>query len=259
MAPDPGARSVRGSQGSVEPFLWLLPGALGYAALSIFVGALLAAQAPGLTSASRAVSLGAGLMLDLALIPVLGATGAAVAASTAFLAGGATAVVPLSANQRLRVEGALAGATGRHFPAARRCPRVAPHAGEHMRVEVVSGAIARAGGGRALGRAPAAVRSTAARSSGRSSRWRWPRCGTFASRSSRTRGGRRLLPVRGSRAAQAVRSRGHGRTTTGPVLDERARRRSPGARACLRSGDMDVRSPSRRAPRHSPPLVRRRP
>ncbi|HKY23631.1 MAG TPA: oligosaccharide flippase family protein [Gaiella sp.] len=78
-------------QESVEPFLFLLPGALGYAALSIFVGALLAAQAPGLTSASRAVALGAGLMLDLALIPVFGASGAAAAASAAFLAGGATA------------------------------------------------------------------------------------------------------------------------------------------------------------------------
>ncbi len=82
-----------GFEGAVEPFLWLLPGALGYAALSIFVGALLAAQAPGLMTTSRAVSLGAGLTLDLALIPVLGATGAAIAASTAFLAGGATAVV----------------------------------------------------------------------------------------------------------------------------------------------------------------------
>ena len=51
----------------------------------------MAAQSPGLTTASRAVSLSAGLMLDVALIPVLGATGAAVAASTAFLAGGATA------------------------------------------------------------------------------------------------------------------------------------------------------------------------
>jgi O-antigen/teichoic acid export membrane protein len=80
-------------KGAVEPFLWLLPGAFGYAALSIFVGALLAAQAPGLTTTSRAVSLGAGLMLDVALIPVLGATGAAIAASTAFLAGGATAAV----------------------------------------------------------------------------------------------------------------------------------------------------------------------
>jgi O-antigen/teichoic acid export membrane protein len=79
-------------QDSVEPFLWLLPGALGYAALSIFVSALLAAQAPGLTSVSRAVALGAGLTLDLALIPVFGAAGAAAAASAAFLAGGATAV-----------------------------------------------------------------------------------------------------------------------------------------------------------------------
>jgi O-antigen/teichoic acid export membrane protein len=80
-------------QGSVEPFLWLLPGALGYAALSIFVGALLAAQAPGLTSVSRAVALVAGLALDLALIPVFGAVGAAAAASAAFIVGGATAAL----------------------------------------------------------------------------------------------------------------------------------------------------------------------
>lgn len=89
-------------QGSVEPFLWLLPGALGYAALSIFVGALLAAQAPGLTSVSRAVALGAGLMLDLALIPVFGAAGAAAAASAAFLAGGATAALLYRRTTRFR-------------------------------------------------------------------------------------------------------------------------------------------------------------
>jgi O-antigen/teichoic acid export membrane protein len=78
-------------RGSVEPFMWLLPGALGYAALSIFTNALLAARAPGLSSTGSAVALGAGVALDLALIPVFGASGAAAAASAAFLAGGATA------------------------------------------------------------------------------------------------------------------------------------------------------------------------
>jgi O-antigen/teichoic acid export membrane protein len=82
-----------GFQDSVEPFLWLLPGALGYTALSIFTNALLAARAPGWSSASRGVALVAGLALDLALIPLFGAAGAAAAASAAFLAGGATAAV----------------------------------------------------------------------------------------------------------------------------------------------------------------------
>jgi O-antigen/teichoic acid export membrane protein len=87
---------------SVGPFLWLLPGALGYAALSIFTDALLAARAPGLSSVSRAVALGAGLALDLALIPVFGASGAAAAASAAFLAGGATAAALYRRANRFR-------------------------------------------------------------------------------------------------------------------------------------------------------------
>ena len=73
---------------SVQPFMWLLPGALGYTALSIFSSSLLASRAPGLSSLGSATALGAGLALDLALIPVLGAAGAAAAASAAFLAGG---------------------------------------------------------------------------------------------------------------------------------------------------------------------------
>jgi len=78
---------------SVEPFMWLLPGALGYTALSIFSNSLLAAHAPGASSAGSAAALGAGLALDLALIPVFGASGAAAAASAAFIAGGATVAV----------------------------------------------------------------------------------------------------------------------------------------------------------------------
>jgi O-antigen/teichoic acid export membrane protein len=78
---------------SVQPFMWLLPGALGYTALSIFSNSLLAAHAPGSSSAGSAAALGAGLALDLALIPVFGASGAAAAASVAFLVGGATVAV----------------------------------------------------------------------------------------------------------------------------------------------------------------------
>jgi O-antigen/teichoic acid export membrane protein len=76
-------------QGSVGPFMWLLPGALGYTALSIFSNSLLASSAPGLSSVGSATALGVGLALDLVLIPAFGASGAAAAASAAFLAGGA--------------------------------------------------------------------------------------------------------------------------------------------------------------------------
>ena len=78
-------------QGSVEPFMWLLPGALGYTALSIFSNSLLASRAPGMSSLGSATALGVGLALDIALIPAFGASGAAAAASAAFLAGGAAA------------------------------------------------------------------------------------------------------------------------------------------------------------------------
>jgi len=76
---------------AVQPFMWLLPGALGYTALSIFSNSLLASRAPGLSSMGSAAALGAGLALDVALIPSFGASGAAAAASAAFLAGGALA------------------------------------------------------------------------------------------------------------------------------------------------------------------------
>jgi O-antigen/teichoic acid export membrane protein len=78
--------------GSVGPFLWLLPGALGFVAMAVFSNSLIASTSPGLSSLGPVVSLVVGVGLDLALIPQLGATGAAVAASTAFLAGGAVAL-----------------------------------------------------------------------------------------------------------------------------------------------------------------------
>jgi O-antigen/teichoic acid export membrane protein len=78
---------------SVGPFLWLLPGTLGFAASSVFSNALVGSSSPGLSSLGPIVSLVVGIGLDLALIPPFGATGAAAAASAAFLAGGATALV----------------------------------------------------------------------------------------------------------------------------------------------------------------------
>ena len=54
--------------------------------------ALVGSSSPGLSSLGPIVSLTVGFALDLALIPTHGATGAAAAASAAFLVGGATAL-----------------------------------------------------------------------------------------------------------------------------------------------------------------------
>jgi O-antigen/teichoic acid export membrane protein len=78
---------------SVEPFLWLLPGALGFAATAVFSNALMASSRPGLSSLGPLVALVVGVALDLVLIPRFGATGAAAAASSAFLAGGTAAAI----------------------------------------------------------------------------------------------------------------------------------------------------------------------
>ena len=78
---------------SVDPFLWLLPGTLGFAASSVFSNALVGSSSPGLSSLGPLVSLILGFGLDLVLIPRFEATGAAAAASAAFLAGGATALL----------------------------------------------------------------------------------------------------------------------------------------------------------------------
>jgi O-antigen/teichoic acid export membrane protein len=78
---------------SAAPFLWLLPGALGFVALAIFSNALVASSAPGLSSSGPLVSLALGVILDFVLIPPFGASGAAVAASAGLLAGGVTALI----------------------------------------------------------------------------------------------------------------------------------------------------------------------
>jgi O-antigen/teichoic acid export membrane protein len=77
---------------SVNPFLWLLPGAIGFVATSVFSNALVASSSPGLSSLGALVSLSVGFALDVLLIPRFGASGAAAAASAAFLAGGVAAL-----------------------------------------------------------------------------------------------------------------------------------------------------------------------
>ena len=79
-------------EASIGPFLWLLPGTLGYVALGIFSSALVGSSSPGLSSFGPLVSLVLGIVLDLVLIPSFGAQGAAFASSAALLAGGATAL-----------------------------------------------------------------------------------------------------------------------------------------------------------------------
>jgi O-antigen/teichoic acid export membrane protein len=88
--------------GSVEPFLLLLPSAIGFVASSVFSNALLASGAPALSSLGPVVSLVIGVTLDLILIKKHGAAGAAIAASTALLCGGAAAAVAYGVRSRLR-------------------------------------------------------------------------------------------------------------------------------------------------------------
>jgi O-antigen/teichoic acid export membrane protein len=80
-------------EASVLPFLWLLPGALGFTAMVVFSNALVAASSPGLSSAGPLVALVVGVVLDIVLIPPFGASGAAAASSAAFLSGGCVALL----------------------------------------------------------------------------------------------------------------------------------------------------------------------
>jgi O-antigen/teichoic acid export membrane protein len=78
---------------SVLPFLILLPGALGYAALLVFSNALVASSAPGRSSLGMLASLVVTIGLDLVLIGRYGASGASAAATVGYLAGGTLALV----------------------------------------------------------------------------------------------------------------------------------------------------------------------
>ena len=78
--------------GSVAPFLWLLPGAVGFAAMGVFSSALVASSLPGRSSFGPVVSLVVGLALAIALIPPYGPVGAAAASTVAFICGGAASL-----------------------------------------------------------------------------------------------------------------------------------------------------------------------
>jgi O-antigen/teichoic acid export membrane protein len=86
---------VFGSQyhASVTPFLLLLPGTIGFIAADVFTSSLMTQGAPSLSSLPSVVALASGLILDVLLIPSFGASGAALAATAAFFAGGTTAFI----------------------------------------------------------------------------------------------------------------------------------------------------------------------
>jgi hypothetical protein len=73
---------------------------MGALLLAIFTNALVASSAPGLSSLGPLASLIVGLVLDFALIPTFGASGAAAAASAAFFAGGTTALLAYRSRER---------------------------------------------------------------------------------------------------------------------------------------------------------------
>ena len=89
---------------SITPYLWLLPGGIGYTALVVFSASLLASSAPGRSSLGPLASLIVGITLDFVLIPEHGATGAAIAASAAFLAGGIVAALAYRAMGEMDVK-----------------------------------------------------------------------------------------------------------------------------------------------------------
>jgi O-antigen/teichoic acid export membrane protein len=90
-------------EASVNPFLLLLPGAIGAVAMAVFSNALVASSLPTLSSVGPMISFVLGVTLDVVLIPHFGASGAAAAASAAFLAGGATALAVYRARVPFRL------------------------------------------------------------------------------------------------------------------------------------------------------------
>ncbi len=94
---------------STVPFLLLLPGALGFVALRAFGSALIASSRPGRSSLGAVTALAVEVALDFALIPLLGASGAAIAASTAFIVGGALAAAAYRRHSRFAWSALLPG------------------------------------------------------------------------------------------------------------------------------------------------------
>ena len=94
---------------SVTPFLLLLPGLIGFTAMIVFSNALIASSLPSpLVDWPHVACFFVGLALDLALIPFFGASGAAAAASAAYLAPEACRALALSRDRapfRLRRAG----------------------------------------------------------------------------------------------------------------------------------------------------------
>jgi len=78
---------------SITPFLLMLPGLVGFTAMIVFSNALVASSLPSHSSIAPTVCFVVGLALDLALIPFFAASGAAAAASAAYLAGGLSALL----------------------------------------------------------------------------------------------------------------------------------------------------------------------
>ena len=78
---------------SIIPFLVLAPGAIGFLVMRVFSSALMGSALPGRSSIPAIVALVTGVVLDLLLMPPYGATGAAIASTTAFVAGGLAAIV----------------------------------------------------------------------------------------------------------------------------------------------------------------------
>ena len=88
---------------SVTPFLLLLPGIVGFVGLNVFSSALVGSSRPGRSSLGPGVALVVGIALDLALIRPYGASGAAVAASAAFLVGGLVSLLAYSTPARVSI------------------------------------------------------------------------------------------------------------------------------------------------------------
>jgi O-antigen/teichoic acid export membrane protein len=86
---------------SVVPYLLLLPSGIGFAALLVSEAGLLAAGTPVRASLTMVVAVVTGIVLDFVLVPRLGANGASIAASAAWLAGGTLGVLFLRRRGRL--------------------------------------------------------------------------------------------------------------------------------------------------------------